>query len=125
MVIIPSLIQSYTRSFTKVEQVEVIAEYLNWYHLEELNIFSSDPPDVVFAADCTYSSELHLHLINVFECLIHNHTTPRDYQEYFTNGVFNMELFLENHSGSTCKFGLIACTVRNIDTYRVFSYSRL
>ena len=103
----------------------MIAEYLNWYHLDELNIFSRAPPDVVFAADCTYSGELHLHLINVFESLIHTAPATRDYSEYLTNDAFNMGLFLDNYNDSDCKFGLVACTVRNVDTYQVLAITLL
>ena len=77
---------------------------------------------MVFAADCTYSGELHLHLINVFERLIHTQPNDCDYLNYIlADGTFNVELFLDNYNRS-CKFGLIACTVRNIDTYQVLTH---
>ena len=65
--LIYSSIHSLTHLLNHSEQVEVIAEYLNWYQFDELNIFSNAPSNVTFATDCTYSGELHLHLINVFE----------------------------------------------------------
>lgn len=105
------------------KQMTLKGKVFNWkdYSSEE---FHQIPTNCLFAADCTYSEDLNLSIVDVFE-------------DYLKNNVLNLDSTKKQLSIETVEdriflplrlleenipFVLIACTVRNPDTFQHFLF---
>lgn len=105
-------------------QLEV--KKLDWRDQEDIIEISNYNPSFVYAADCTYSPDICGPLIDTFEKIL---CKPRNIEldnkdEKFTSMEFfllNRSIKYKNRSTEFIKpFGLIAATLRNMETYELF-----
>jgi hypothetical protein len=100
---------------------DLIGDYCDWSSeqsvlSEQLALYN---PDFLFAADCTYSEDLNLLLISLFELYLStnaNENRGRIDCNDISSDVFLPTFLLKNN----IKFILIACTIRHPDTFEHF-----
>jgi hypothetical protein len=90
----------------------VSSRYLDWANFSEADLVDYDA-DVILAADCTYSEDICYHLANVISILLSRNR--RSYQKWEGEASDNLADVCGQYP-----YALIACTLRNIDTFQFF-----
>lgn len=123
---------------------EVIAQKLDWSECDKSNC-PNVLPDVVLAADCTYSEDMSMHLVQTIDCLLastlrfqrEHHFSPSNqfYPSITDSGcaqscstlsdAIDLSPLSSQALQGPCNskeppFALIACTVRDLVTYEHF-----
>lgn len=89
----------------------VSCRYLDWNSFSECDLADYDA-DVIFAADCTYSEDICFHLAKVVSILLKRARKRCDHIEVDTKNA--QSIF------GKYPYALIACTLRNMDTFQCF-----
>jgi hypothetical protein len=94
---------------------------LDWREYDH-ELIRNRPIHCMFAADCTYSEDLNLSLMSVFEdYLLNNILSQRDTVSSVRSSTDSPCWYLPiNLIATETPFVLIACTIRNRDTFRHF-----
>jgi hypothetical protein len=94
---------------------------LDWREYDP-ELIRNQPIHCMFAADCTYSEDLNLSLMSVFEdYLLNNILNQRDSVSSTRSSADSASWYLPiNLIAAETPFVLIACTIRNRDTFRHF-----